>query len=211
MAIEKTKAAEQSEAPADEQALSSEAAARRHMLLKGLGKGSAVLAASIPLKALATLPPTSVFTNPGANGAPVVRCGISGMTSGVHSQDTTTNVCSGYSPGYYTQREHWPSGLNPDALVTTVFPSCKLMVNKAGTALGNYRVPTLLEVMNLTPRAPVPEFHWIAAWVNAMGGAPSSWNFPYTGAQIQAFYAGTGPYTKAQALTFIETYLEIHP
>ncbi len=208
MAIEKTKAAEQSEAPADEQALSSEAVARRHLLLKGLGRGSAVLAASIPLKTLAS---TSVFTNPGANGAPVIRCGISGMTSGVHSKDTTTNVCSGYSPGYYTQRQHWPSGLNPDALVTTVFPSCKLMVNKDGTSLGTYRVPTLLEVMNLTPR--VDEFHWIAAWVNAMGGAPSSWNFPYTGAQVQAFYAGTGPggYTKAQALAFFMTYMEIHP
>jgi hypothetical protein len=206
MAIEKTKAAEQSEAPADEPVLSSEAVARRHMLLKGLGKGSAVLAASIPLKTLAA---TSVFTNPGANGAPVIRCGISGMNSGVHSRDTITNVCSGYSPGYYHQRQHWPSGLNPDALVTSVFPSCTLKVNQQGTALGTFRVPTLLEVMNLTPR--VDEFHWIAAWVNAMGGAPSSWNFPYTGAQIQAFYAGTGPYSKAQALTFIKTYLEIHP
>ena len=203
MTIEKTKATEQGEAPADAQALSSEAVARRHLLLKGLGKGSAVLAASIPLKTLAS---TSVFTNPGAKG-PQIRCGISGMTSGIHSKDTITNVCSGYSPGYYHLRQHWPLGLNPDALVTIVFPSCTLMV--PGTAPGTSRVPTLLEVMNLTPR--VDEFHWIAAWVNAMGGAPSNWNFPYTGAQIQAFYAGAGPYPKAKALTFIKTYLEIHP
>lgn len=203
MAIEKTTATEQSEAPASAQGLSSSAAARRHMLLKGLGRGSAVLAASIPLKTLAS---TSVFTNPGANGAPVIRCGISGMTSGVHSRDTVTNVCSGYSPGYYKKSEHWPAGLNPNALVTTVFPSCTLMISTGG---GGSRVPTLLEVMNSFTNT--DEFHWVAAWVNAMGGAPSNWNFPYTGAQIQAFYAGTGPYSKAQALTFIKTYLEIHP
>lgn len=206
MTIEKTKSTGQDEIQAEIQALSSQAIARRHMLLKGLGKGSAVLAASIPLKTLAA---QSVFTNPGANGAPVIRCGISGMTSGVHSQDTVTNVCSGYSPGYYTKREHWPAGLNPDALVTSVFPSCTLKVTvdaNGNVSLGGPTVPTLLQVMNLTPR--VDEFHWIAAWVNAMGGAPSSWNFPYTGAQIQAFYAGTGPYSKAQALTFITTYLE---
>lgn len=207
MAIEKIKSAGQEEVQFEEQAdvraLSSQAIARRHMLLKGLGKGSAVLVASIPLKTLAS---QSVFTNPGNNGAPVIRCGISGMTSGVHSRDTVTNVCTGYSPGYYHLRQHWPGGLNPDALVTTVFPSCMLMV--PGNNPGTSRVPTLLEVMNIKPR--VDEFHWIAAWVNAMGGVPSSWNFPYTGAQIQAFYAGTGPggYTKAQALNFIKTYME---
>lgn len=208
MAIEKTESAGHGEARLDAQALSSMAVARRHMLLKGLGKGSAVLAASIPLKTLAS---TSVFTNPGKNGAPVIRCGISGMTSSVHSADTVTNVCSGYSPGYYAKREHWPVALNPDALVTTIFPSCTLRVDAAGTALGSNRVPTLLEVMNLTPR--VDEFHWIAAWVNAMGGAPVSWNFPYTGADVQAFYAGVGPggFSKAQALSFFKTYMEIHP
>ena len=190
------------------EALSSAAVARRHMLLKGIGKGSMVLAATVPLQTLAS---QSVFTNPGNNGAPVVRCGISGMASGVHSRDAVTTVCSGYSPGYYHKPEHWPTGLNPNALVTTVFPSCTLMVNAAGTSIGFARIPTLLEVMNLTPR--VDEFHWIAAWVNAMGGAPSSWHYPYSGADVQAFYAGIGPggYTKAQALDFFKTYMEIHP
>ena len=188
--------------------LSSAAVARRHMLLKGIGKGSVVLAATVPLQTLAS---QSVFTNPGKNGAPVIRCGISGMMSGAHSRDTVTTVCSGYSPGYYQKPEHWPPGLNPNALVTVVFPSCTLMVNAAGTSIGTARVPTLLEVMNLTPR--VDEFHWIAAWLNAMGGAPSSWNYPYSGADVQAFYAGTGPggYTKEQALDFFKTYMEIHP
>ncbi len=179
--------------------LSSAAVARRHLLLKGIVKGSAVLGATVPLQTLAS---QSVFTNPGKNGAPVARCGISGMTSGVHSRDTVTTVCSGFSPGYYSKKSHWPANLNPDALVTTVFPSCTLRVN------GGARVPTLLEVMNLTPR--VDEFHWIAAWVNAMGGAPSSWNYPYSGADVQAFYAGIGPggYSRAQALDFFKTYME---
>ncbi len=201
MSIENIEPAGQGKA----EALSSAAVARRHMLLQGIAKGSAVLGATVPLQTLAS---QSVFTNPGKNGAPVARCGISGMTSGVHSRDTVTTVCSGYSPGYYHKPEHWPTGLNPNALVTTVFPSCTLRVNAAGTSIGSARVPTLLEVMNLTPR--VDEFHWIAAWVNAMGGAPSSWNYPYSGADVQAFYAGTGPggYSKAQALDFFKTYME---
>lgn len=201
MSIENIEPTGQGEA----EALSSAAAARRYLLLKGIGKGSVVLAATVPLQTLAS---QSVFTNPGKDGAPVVRCGISGMMSGAHSQNTATTVCSGYSPGYYHKPEHWPPGLNPDALVTVVFPSCTLMVNAKGKSP---KVPTLLEVMNLTPR--VDEFHWIAAWLNAMGGAPTSWNYPYSGAAVQAFYAGTGPsgHTKEQALDFFKTYMEIHP
>ena len=198
MAIEKTKVAEQSEAPADAQVLSSEAAARRHLLLKGLGRGSAVLAASIPLKALATLSPTSVFTNPKAG--PQIRCGISGMTSGIRSQDTITKVCSGYSPVSYQNSQIWPSNVNQSALITSVFPTCALRIN--GVA------PTLLYVMQNLPLT--PEFHWLGAWLNAKNSAQNGFNFPYTAAQVKASYKGhvPGGYTKAQALAFLTKYME---
>lgn len=163
------------------------------MLLKGLGKGSAVLAATVPLQTLAS---QSVFTYNGPGTATQIRCGISGMTSGVHSRDVTSTQCYGYSPGYYHKREHFPPGTNPDALITAVFPGCKLKVNN--------KVPTLLETMNITPRP--PEFHWLAAWLNAQPGSPAM-NFPYTGAQIQAFYAAND----ANAYLFITKYLEQHP
>jgi hypothetical protein len=53
--------------------------------------------------------------------------------------------------------------------------------------------------------------HWVCAFLNAMGGAPSSWNFPYTGQEILNFYNDVGPYPKAQAYTFLTTYMEKHP
>ena len=194
MTIEQTKATEQGEAPADAQALSSEAVARRHLLLKGLGRGSAVLAASIPLKTLAS---TSVFTNRGANGAAVIQCSVSGMNSVAPSQSTTSQVCSGYNPTRYQNGDSWPSGVKKNLRVTSIFPSCKLLTNK-GLA------PTLLQVMKMGPS--VPDFHWVGAYLNAQPGAvPIGWNFPYNGAQIQAFYAAT-PNTRA--LAFFTTYME---
>lgn len=215
------------------EALSSAAVARRRMLLKGLGKGSAVLAAAVPLQTLAS---QSVFTNPGKDGALAIRCGISGMTSGIHSRDTVTTVCTGYSPGYY-KNHAWPADINRDAPCTTVCKDSQLKTYvctetkthqgttttttfRSGTDVTNSNngktckpvaVPsTLFDVIDFHESS--DEYHWICAWLNGMGGAPASWNFPYTGAQVIAFYNGTGPggHTKAQALAFFRTYMEIH-
>jgi hypothetical protein len=180
------------------QAMAPAAIARRHMLLKGLSKGTAVLAATVPLQTLAS---GSVFTS--GKSAPVVRCSISGMTSGVSSRETTTTVCSGYSPGYYSKREHWPLALQSQGVPE--WP-CDKLFNKCSLIQQSYRLGkpvTLLYVMQHTPR--VEEFHWIAAWINAMGGGK---NFPYTGQQVVDFYKGIGPYPTADALKFFKTYME---
>lgn len=197
------------------EALSSAAIARRHILLKGLSRSTVVLAATMPLQTLAS---GSVFTNPGKNGAPVIRCGISGMTSGVRSQDTTTTVCSGYSPGYYKKREHWPRNLNPDAPCVNLFSRCTLtMAVGGGTVKNSSNEPaagvlqqpaSLIWVMNNAENTDY--FHWIAAWVNGMGGAAAGFNFPYTGDEVLAFYKGTGKYPAEDALKFFKTYMEIH-
>jgi len=209
-------------------ALSTAALARRKMLLKGLGRGSAVLGAAIPLQSLAE---ESVFTYNGTGTATQIRCGISGMTSGVHSRDITTNQCYGYSPGYYTQAKHFPPDVNSAAPITSVFPGCGLqipnMVERCTTQAAHevqqgdktvlvpkattcemvqdgVKVPTLLEVMNVTPRP--AEFHWLAAWLNAQPGSPAV-NYPYSAAEIQAFYANSD----AQAYQFLTKYMEQHP
>ena len=82
--------------------MSAEATARRLVLLKGLGRGAAVLAASVPIQTLAT---QSVLTPGGQH-----QCTVSGMHSGVHSTTTTTLVCGGYSPGWWGQSD---DGINP--------------------------------------------------------------------------------------------------
>ena len=183
------------------EALSSAAIARRQVLLKGLSRGTVALVATFPLQTLAS---GSVFTNPGKNGAPVIRCGISGMTSGARSQDTMTTVCSGYSPGYYKKKEHWPRNLNPDAPCVNVFSRCDLLM-KVGQI---YQPASLIWVMNNASKSDY--FHWIAAWVNGSGGAAAGFKFPYSGAEVVSFYNGTGPYSAVDALKFFKTYMEIH-
>jgi hypothetical protein len=188
--------------------LTSAALARRNMLLKSLGKGSVVVAAaSIPLRSLAT---TGTITNVGKDGAPAVRCGISGMMSGVHSRETFTTVCSGYSPGRYKKIENWPN----------YRPSTGNAINRVDgiefkkgtpfkTVFGGTNSAGLLDIMQGDSSS--DEFHWITALLNAVGGAPSSFYFPYTASQVRAFYMGSGQYTRAQALNFFKTYMEIHP
>lgn len=182
-------------------AIQSDPLARRRMLLKGLGKGAAVLAAAVPLKTLATQ--SSTCTHPGNNGAPVIRCGISGMQSGIGSRQTYT-VCEGYSPGWWKQtddgvtpRRTWPSyngSPTPNLIVKNIFTK-------------STETATLFQKMKNGPNDDT--WHWICAWLNALSGGPKG-NFPYTGSEVLAFYNGTGPYTAAAALTFFKTYMETH-
>lgn len=182
-------------------AIPSELLARRRMLLKGLGKGAAVLAVAVPLKTLASN--SSTCTPPGNNGAPAIRCGISGMQSAIGSRQTYT-VCEGYSPGWWKQGSDdtpsrtWPKDsygkTTPDQIVKTIF------TKSSETA-------TLYHKMKNGPNDDT--WHWICAWLNALSGGPKG-NFPYTGAEVLEFYNGTGPYTSAAALTFFKTFMETH-
>ena len=218
------------------QPLSAAALARRRMLLKGLGRGGALLAAAVPLKTLAS---TSVCTQVGKDGHPVIRCGISGMQSGIGLRETYT-TCGGYSPGYYKTLSHWPKGLNPDATCVSLFSRCKATVatytskqvctttvkgHWSGSGKNRVWVPpvqtcttqqvasgtrpaTLIEV--LTSFENTDEFHWIAAWLNASGGA-AALNFPYTANEVLSFYndTGNGIYGAANALIFFKNYMEL--
>ncbi len=190
----------------DNTALTPDALARRHMLLKSLGKGSVVVAAAgIPLRSLAT---TGTITSVGKDGAPAVRCGVSGMMSGVHSRETLTTVCSGYSPGKYKTLSNWPNYASGNA-VNSVDGISFNQNTKFKALFGSGLDVGLLTIMNSYSSS--DEFHWITALLNALGGAPSSFYFPYTASQVRAFYMGNGQYTAAKALEFFKTYMEIHP
>lgn len=173
--------------------LSPDALARRQMLLRGLGKGSAVLAATVPLQTLAG---QSLLTFDGKH-----QCSVSGMHSGVHSATpTNTPVCGGYSPGWWRQsddgltpRRTWP--LLPNGW--TYNTKCSAVFSKS-TLSGN---PTLFQVMRNYQNT--DEFHWICAWLNALS---QSFNFPYTGQQVLDFYYSPSQY--ADALAFFKTYME---
>ena len=178
-----------------ELSLSATALARRHLLLKGVGKGSLLAAAAIPIQTLAG---TGMLTGAGKNGEPAVRCSVSGMQSGIHSAAPSAGTCGGYSPGWWGQNKdyphkNWPGSVNPNAAITTV---CNRSTLKVG---GN--PATLWQVMSMFQNT--DEFHWVCAWLNATVNA---FHFPYSPAEVIALYNDQTKY--AAALNFFKTYME---
>lgn len=178
------------------------AIARRRMLLKSVGKGTAVLAATVPIQTLAG---QSLLTFDGKH-----QCSVSGMFSGVHSATpTSTPLCGGFSPGWWGQSNNstplvpsraWPTlpnGWTPNTKCRSVFTR--------NTLTGD---PTLFQVMKPPTYANTDERHWICAWLNALS---RSFNFPYSGQQVVDFYnLGRGSTGYINALTFFKTYMETH-
>ena len=175
--------------------LTSDAIARRRMLLKSLGKGSSVIAAAaIPMHTLAgtgTLAKT-------INGT---RCTVSSMASGIHSKDTTTQECSGLTTSKFADPSTWPqvssasknsnsnSNNNKTYTVTCAgipsFQDSSLYSSVFGT--GSSR--QLLNI--LTKDSSSDEAVWITALLNSIvcvSGITSSGvkNYPYTPAEVIA-------------------------
>lgn len=180
---------------------------RRRELLLGAAKGSGILlAGATPVKALAS---GTTCTSPKAP-APQIRCGISGMASGIGSKDTIHMVCEGYSPGWWGQEDdnkpkHWPAGCDYREKYDVKFGKETLRRHDGS-------VPTLFQVMKGSRHnhfSSTDTFHWICAYLNALSGGPIG-NFPYTAAEVLEFYNGTGKYSYDQALTFFKTYMETH-
>jgi hypothetical protein len=154
---------------------------RRRFLASGLVAGSASLLAARPIQTLA-----AATTTDGR------FCSISGMHSGVASGHVTA-TCNGLSPGYYKMRDHWPS---PSSLLKTskgTFTPDTPFNKVFNSSLRD----TLINVLNNDTKD--PEFHWVAALLNACQPASFNLNYPYTPDQVVAFYPGT------EALNFFKT------
>ena len=171
---------------------------RRMMLLKGLGKGSAVLGAAIPIQTLAA---PAVTVKDGR------ICSLSGTDSAVHSRATTSETCQGYSPGWWGQVDNDSSSLKPRRTWPVPYktpisdqPFASTLRKQSGGG-----IPTRFEVASLSEFSNTDLRHWLCAWLNAQG-APASWNFPYTATQVIAFYMQNDQ----KALTFFKTYMETH-
>ncbi len=200
--------------------------ARRHALLVGLGRGSAIVAAVTPIKTLAG---TQSVT---ANGK---LCTVSGVGSAVHSSTTIVTTCGGLSPGWYKTPDHWPyyssyvnnnvtkykstfSVIKPSGGSVTV--TVKFTVtNNNGSTPGGANDTAFSAIFGggssngifyiLKNQASSDEFHWIAALLNAVffagGGWPQSPKvYPYTPTEILNLYT-----TNYEAgLAFIKGYME---
>lgn len=175
--------------------LSTDAMARRRMLLKSLGKGSTVVAAAaVPMHTLAT-----TVTSSGK------LCSVSGTMSGVHSQVTNRTTCTGKSPGYYMKCDHWPN-YNPVSGHATNYVGSKAFTENSTfqSVFGSGSTSGMLFIMNNNQNTEY--FHWIAALLNACGGSLAQ-NFPYTPQQVVNLYNSAEP-THTNALNFFKQYME---
>jgi hypothetical protein len=163
-------------------------ASRRYILLKGVGRGSAILAAAVPIKTLASVPSVTITGE---------ICSVSGTQSVVHSQPKGLPPCAGSRPAKYATLANWPTGrpytVNGKSIdQNTPFNS----VFGAGSSLG------MFAILN---RPVSDESHWIAALLNAIK-APASPVFPYTAPEVLGLY---GDVTKrAAALAFFTNFME---
>lgn len=183
------------------------ARSRRHALLKGLGRGSAIIAAVTPIKTLAL---TQSVTVDGK------MCTASGVGSAVHSTATNLSTCNGLSPGYYKTASHWPyykstttsKGSTTSTVISSTFAvGPKTTVNEMfgdGTSPGSKNDTAFSAVFNggsnhgmfyiLQNEADTAEFHWIAALLNAVSYAKGGWPagpsvYPYSPTEIVSLYA----------------------
>jgi len=173
------------------------------MLLASLGKGGALAAAvALPMQSLASIGTLAVT----ANGK---RCTISGTMSNIHSRETVTATCSGWSPAYYLDITKWPSyhvTSNPNAQ------------NSVNGGLGTFNKNTLFSglfgggssnsLMTVLNSGGNDERTWVAAVLNGTAGSRGvAANFPYTAAQVIGFYTAGGV-TRSNALTFFQNFMQ---
>ncbi len=172
------------------ESLSAAALARRRALFKGLGKGGAVLAASVPIQTLAG---QRVLTNGGMH-----QCSVSGMQSGVHSADPSAIFCEGYDCDHWGTKKpgkneplNWPANCNYQAQCENVFPRCGFPAN---CTLFEAICPTSGKTASSDKR------HWICSWLNANSGVG---NYPHKPQEVVAFCSPSHP-QHADALAFYQ-------
>lgn len=182
--------------------LTSMAVARRRALLRGVGKGAAVLAATAPLQTLAG---QSLLTFDGKH-----QCSVSGQFSGVHSATPRdTQTCSGFSPNYWGLAA--AGNGNGNASPANTWPTdYRLKFIDVFTQSGFNPSITLFQVMeNNGQFTNADERHWLCAYLNALASVASGLNFPYTAVQVLAYYnAGKGTKVYLDALMFFTDYME---
>ena len=171
---------------------------RRRALLKGLGKGTAVLAAAVPIRTLATTTVT----------ADKHLCSISGAMSGVRSVTTGMATCGGRKFSSYQPVGSWPLNGSSQEVVNNGAVDILRNTGTFVAVFGGAAPATLLTTLfaaGLTDVTASDDAHWIVALLNAKN-YPAT--FPYTPAEILAQYAAGG-LTRSNALAFYKTHMEL--
>ena len=188
------------------QTLNKQALARRHLLLRGMGKGAAVMGAVVPIQ---TFSAQTLLTFDGK-----YLCSVSGTQSAVNSTTSSSALaCGGYSPSRWVESESkrsatlkWP--VLPNGW--TAKTQCKKVFTRSVLMKEDGRWPSLMDVLEAEDEnsrfASSDEIHWICAWLNALSG---SFNYSYTGEQVLDYYnQGFASKSYQDALYFFKTYME---
>ncbi len=186
-------------------ALSALAIARRRAVLKGIGKGSAVMVAAVPIHTLAA--------NTILGGGKLAT--VSGSQSVISSQQTgPQTISSGYAPSYYETVANWPnytvssSTKKSEDSATANSAVNGIAVNpdeKFKDIFGHGSRTKLLDILKNSPAS--DEAAWVTALLNAIKN-PAGFNYPYSAPQVLAFYNDTNPLKVAQALAFFKGYMQ---
>jgi len=168
---------------------SADATARRRALLKGLGRGTAVLAATVPIQTLAgQLCPTS-----GTKSARVSQ-GVStsescptGFSVDFWAKSTTT--AANNSKKSAVPLNKWPTGTDPSWKYNSVFVESRN--DKA-----------MFQIM--TEPTDSDERHWICAWLNAHAIS----NFPYKPEKVITLSDPSYRLQYDNTLAFLKGYME---
>lgn len=176
------------EPPLKTDAMTGEALARRRALIKGLGKGSAVVAAVVPIQSFAV--PAIQITH--AN----TLCTLSGQMSNVLSRALTSTVfCEGYPPAHY-----FIPSINKELPID--WPALDASVSKFRDVFGGSDNTKLITYLI----AGGNQAYWIAAYFNAkhVELLSKSFAFPYSSAEVIAQFNGPDA---AAYLLFYKTHL----
>lgn len=154
---------------------------RRRVLLKGLGKGSAVVAATIPIQTLAN---TSTVYICGDNR----QCTVSGIQSAAHSFSSgiAKVTASGKGAAYWDEK-------NPNYDKPQNWKDYK-DIPFGGSALAAYpsatSTKTLWELLKPGSTATLDQKTWVYAYLNAILNATlNAGKYPFTKAEVQEIYS----------------------
>lgn len=162
---------------------STAATARRRALLKGLGRGTAVLAATVPIKTLAGQ-----------------LCPSSGTMSAQVSQGISTSAScpTGFAPSHWSQASaknsrssinNWPPKTDQTAKYNSIF-------------VQSNSDKQLIKI--LTDQPDSDESHWICAWLNSKAVS----NFPYSADKVISLSDPAFHTQYVNTLTFLKKYME---
>ncbi len=172
--------------------LSLSALQRRRMLLRGVGKGAAVVGAAVPMQTFAA----NILRTPGGDGKPSHVCSMSGGTF-PSNRAPDVNTCSGKSAAYWADTNTpWPQ-----ARVTI---RQNPMVKQAMSASAWSRETRFSDVFGGTSQETLGRVlsgsqgehqTWVRALLNAHDGYPAS--FPYSPTEVVQLYQDPGKRTAA--------------